>query len=128
MVQAQSFDIRYGAFRPLLSVLGAGPAFSGLDLDGERLRVRMGWSFRTDIPRRSIGGAEPFRGLVGGIGVHGWRGKWLVNGAAKGIVRITIDPPARAYVLGVPVRLRQLDVSVTAPEELIAALRPGGPA
>jgi hypothetical protein len=57
-----------------------------------------------------------------GIGVHGWGGWWLVNGSVAGIVRIEIDPPARARVLGVPVRLRILEVSMQDPEALVAAL------
>jgi hypothetical protein len=122
MASTQEFPIRYGVFRPLLSVLGAGPGVSGISLDGERLRVRMGWSFRTEIPVASITGAERYRGLVGGIGVHGWRGRWLVNGSAKGVVSVRIDPPAPARVLGVPVKLRTLQVSVEEPEEFIAAL------
>jgi hypothetical protein len=89
----------------------------------DHLRVRMGFSFRAEIPLASITGVRPFSGLVGGIGVHGWRGRWLVNGAASGIVTIDIEPPARAKVLGVPVPLRTLQVSVESPEELIAALR-----
>lgn len=124
MAPSRVFPIRYGLFRPLLSVLGAGPAFSRVELDGEQLRVRMGPSFRADIPLASITGVTPFEGLVGGIGVHGWRGRWLVNGAASGIVTIVIDPPVRAWVLGVPVKLRTLHVSVQSPEELMAALRP----
>ena len=122
MASTQEFAIRYGVFRPLLSVLGAGPRFSGVSLDGDRLRVRMGWMFRADIPVASITGAEPHRGLVGGIGVHGWRGTWLVNGSAKGVVSVHIDPPAPARVLGVPVKLRTLQVSVEEPEEFVAAL------
>lgn len=70
----------------------------------------------------SVTAARPYSGLVGGIGVHGWRGRWLVNGAARGLVTVEIDPPARARVLGVPVRLRTLCVSVESPEELISAL------
>lgn len=122
MASTQEFPIRYGVFRPLLSVLGGGPGFSGVSLDGDRLRARMGWMFRADIPRASITGAEPHHGLVGGIGVHGWRGTWLVNGSARGVVSIHIDPPAKARVLGVPVKLRTLQVSVEEPEELLAAL------
>jgi hypothetical protein len=122
MAPARTFDIRYGLFRPLLSLLGVGPAFSGVELDEDCLRVRMGWSFRADIPRTSIVGVRPFSGLVGGIGVHGWRGRWLVNGAASGIVTLDIEPRARAYVLGVPVRLRRLQVSLTAPDDLLVAL------
>lgn len=122
MSSTREFPISYGVFRPLLSVMGGGPAFSGMSLDGDRLRVRMGWMFRADIPVASITGAEPHRGLVGGIGVHGWRGTWLVNGSAKGVVSVHIDPPAPARVLGVPVKLKTLQVSVEEPEEFLAAL------
>ena len=125
MAPAQTFAFRYGIFRPLLSVFGAGPRFSSVRIESDQLRVRMGWSFQADIPLASITSVEPFKGLVGGIGVHGWRGTWLVNGAARGIVSIHIDPPARARVLGLPVRLRILQVSVEEPDALIAALQKG---
>lgn len=126
MASSQTFPIRYGVFRPLLSVLGVGPRFSSVKIDGDHVRVRMGWSFQAEIPLRSITAAEPSRGFVGGIGAHGWRGRWLVNGAASGLVTLEIDPPARARVLGVPVRLRTLRVSVESPDELRAALADGG--
>ncbi len=122
MSSTRTFPIRYGLFRPLLSVLGAGPMFSRVYIEGDHLRVRMGWAFRADIPLSSVKGAKPFTGLPGGIGVHGWRGTWLVNGAARGIVEVAIEPPVRARVLGAPVRLRTLQVSVESPAELIAAL------
>ena len=122
MAGAQTFPMRYGVFRPLLSILGAGPRWSRVEIDGDTLRARMGWMFQAEVPRSSITGARPFRGLVGGIGIHGWRGTWLVNGGVRGVVNIDIDPPARARVLGVPVRLKTLQVGVQAPEELIAAL------
>ncbi len=122
MAQVRTFPIRYGVFRPVLSVLGAGPASSRVDIDGDVLRVRMGWTFRADIPLSSVSGAKPFSGLAGGIGVHGWRGTWLVNGSARGIVEIAVDPPVRARVLGLPVRVKVLQVSVESPEELVAAL------
>lgn len=124
MPAPRTFAIRYGVFRPLLSVLGIGPAFSGVEVDDGHVRAHMGWAFRTEVPRRSITRAAPFTGLVGGIGVHGWRGRWLVNGGTKGVVSIDIDPPARARVLGVPVRLRALRVGVEAPDALLEALRP----
>ncbi len=123
MAAVRTFPIRYGVFRPVLSVVGAGPAFSRVEIDGDRLRARMGWTFRADIPLSSIKGAKRFSGLAGGIGVHGWRGTWLVNGVIRGIVEITVDPPARAKVFGVPVRVKVLQVSGQSPEELIAALR-----
>jgi len=116
------FALRYGIFRLLLSVLGLGPGLSGVTVGAERVRVRMGWGFRADIPRSSVGQATSDGGLVGGIGIHGWRGRWLVNGAASGLVRLQIEPPERAWVMGVPVRLRQLRVSVEDPDGLLGAL------
>jgi hypothetical protein len=123
MASTRTFPFRYGFFRPLLSVLGMGPAFSHVDVDGDTLRVRMGWAFSADVPLSSVKDARPHTGVVGGIGVHGWRGWWLVNGAAKDIVTIDIEPRARGRVLGVPVKLRTLEVSVESPEDLMAALR-----
>ena len=58
------------------------------------------------------------------MGAHGFRGRWLVNGSSEGIVQLTIDPPARAYVMGVPITLRTLDISVTDPQALIAECAP----
>ena len=126
MAPMQEFPIRYGAFRPLLSVMGGGPRFSGVTVDGDMLRVRMGWMFRAEVPLSSITGVKPHTGFVGGIGVHGGRGWWLVNGGIKGIVDITIDPPASARVLGVRARLRELQVGVQSPEELMAVLSGSG--
>jgi len=126
MAPARTFPFRYGFFGPLLSVLGAGPRFSSIELDDDRLRVRMGWWFRAEIPISAMTSVGPNRGFVDGIGVHGGFGRWLVNGAATGIVTIDIDPPLRARVMGVPIRLRKLRVSVQAPEELIAALADRG--
>jgi hypothetical protein len=117
-----TFPIRYGLFRPLLSGLGMGPAFSSVTVDADALRVRMGWAFRSAVPRASVIGVSRHTGLVGGIGVHGWRGRWLVNGSMRGLVEIEIDPPARSRVMGLPVRLRTLRVSVESPEALMAAL------
>ena len=118
----QEFPIRYGFFRPLFSVMGAGPRFSRVTVDGDRLRVRMGWMFQAEVPIASVTGVKAHHGLVGGIGVHGGRGWWLVNGGIKGIVEITIDPPVKARVLGVKARLNRLQVGVESPEELMAAL------
>ncbi len=123
MAAVQTFPLRYGVFQPLLSVLGMGPRFSGVRVEDGRLRARMGWWFRADVPLSSVSRASRPSGLVGGIGVHGWRGTWLVNGSVRGVVKIDIEPPAKAAVMGVPVRLRALFVSVQSPEELVAALR-----
>ena len=123
MTTPQSFSFSYGVFRLLLSILGMGPAFSRVKLDNGTLRVRMGWTFRASIPVQQVTAAEPRQGLVGGIGVHGWRGRWLVNGATTGLVAVTVDPPVRASVMGFPVKLRELTLSLENPDALVAALR-----
>jgi hypothetical protein len=43
----------------------------------------------------------------------------LVNGSRKGVVRIEIDPVARGRVMGIPVRLARLLVSVAQPEKFV---------
>ncbi len=126
MVSMQTFPFSYGRLKPLLSVLGAGPSVTSITLDEQFLRVRMSWFFRADVPRNAIRGVKPFTGVVGGWGAHGWRGAWLVNGSSKGIVSIDVHPVARARVMGVPVKLRVLQVSVESPGELVAALTDGG--
>ena len=82
----------------------------------------MGWAFRAAVPVGQITGVRPRARLVGGIGVHGWRGRWLVNGAATGLLSITIDPAVRAWATGIPVHLRELTLSLEDPEAL--SLRP----
>jgi hypothetical protein len=108
-----------------LSVVGVGPAFSRLEVDETSLDVRMGWGFRATVPRASIRSVRRSGNRWNGIGVHGWGGWWLVNGSVAGIVRVEIDPPAKARVLGVPVRLRTLEVSMQDPEAVVAALSGG---
>lgn len=54
--------------------------------------------------------------------VHGLAGRWLVNGSGEGIITITLEPSERGYVLGFPVRLRELLVSVADPKSVKAAL------
>lgn len=56
-----------------------------------------------------------------GMGSARLAGRWLVNGSSKGMVELTIDPPMRARLTGVPITLRTLWVSVTDPDALIAA-------
>jgi len=82
----------------------------------------MGWGFAADIPLSSIKGAAPSNRPVTGWGVHGFGGDWLVNGSSRGIVELNIDPKARARVLGVPLPLKRLRISVVEPEALIHAL------
>ena len=117
------YAIKYGLLRPLLSALALGPRFSFAEVGEERLTVRMGWAFYASVPRSAVRSPERSEGPVGGIGVHGWRGRWLVNGAASGLVTITFEPVQRAWVMGFPTKLRELRLSLEDPDGLIALLR-----
>jgi hypothetical protein len=120
------YEFRYdGPSRVLLTVLGLGRRFSSMDVDDSTLRVRMGWGFRATIPRSAITSVAPDQRRPISRGAHGWRGRWLVNGAGRGLVTITIDPHVRGWCVGVPLRLRELTVSAAAPTELIGALAVG---
>jgi hypothetical protein len=110
---------------PLLSLLGLGPAWSGVWVDRDAVRVQMGWGFRARIRRESVRTVARDSAAVTGWGVHGWRGRWLVNGSSAGMVRIKIEPPARAWTMGVPVRLHMLRLSTTRPDELVTLLSCG---
>jgi hypothetical protein len=121
----RTFSILYGSWKPLLVALGMGPRFSGVEIGGGELRVRMGWAFRSRIPLGSVTGARTLTGRVGGVGVHGWRGRWLVNGSMNAIVGIDIDPEARALATGMPVRLHYLSLSLEDPDGFLAALGVG---
>lgn len=44
-----------------------------------------------------------------------------MNGSGRGILTIDLAPAQRGYVMGFPVRLRQLMVSVAEPAALAAA-------
>jgi hypothetical protein len=106
----------------LLGLLGMGRRFSAVIVDADVVTVRMGWAFRTEIPRASVAAVEPDDGMVLGWGVHGWRGRWLVNGSSRGLVRFAIAPPVRARVCGFPVRLTTLRVSLQDRDAALAAL------
>ena len=73
-------------------------------------------------------GALRDRGRIRGIGAHGWRGTWLVNTTRRGVVRLELDPPARATVCGVPVQVKVLRVSLAEPESFLSSVRTGSQA
>lgn len=116
------FRIRFSPFiAALVAVFGVGRWNSDVDVGPDELRVRMGWMFRAHIPRASIGTVAE-RGYVWwAYGVHGIGGRWIVNGSGHDIVTVRIEPPVRAWVVGVPVRLRELWVSLDDPAGFQAA-------
>lgn len=112
------FAISYaGPFRFLATITATGPSHSGVTVTDDHVDIRMGWAFRTRIPRSAIRSVEqPVRiPSLMGYGVHGWNGRWAVNGSQSGAVRLTIDPAGQGRVLGIPVSLRTLYVSLEQP-------------
>src|SRR5262249_14127331 len=98
-------------------LLGLGRHWSYVDVSDDRLVVHMGWGFRATIDRAAIVGTEPGRYVWWAYGVHFMnQGRWIVNGSGHNIVQARIDPPARGHVMGVPVKLRELWVSLDDPQ------------
>jgi hypothetical protein len=116
------FAIRFTGANQMMGVVGMTPSRCYVDVDDTHVRVRMGMWFELDTERSVVRSAEPDHERVLGWGVHGWRDRWLVNGSSSGIVRLTLDPSARAWMGPVPPRVRVLRVSVEDPDGLIAAL------
>jgi len=114
--------------KPLLAMTVSLPGSVEV-ADGE-VHVRLGAAFRLTFPRGSVGRAEivptpkrlSWRGWGGGIGAHGYAGRWLVNTSMRGLVEIDLTVPARARLLGVPVKVTTLCVSMAVPDELVEEL------
>jgi hypothetical protein len=114
------FDAWYGI---MSSALFLPPSSSYVEVNGEEVRVRMGWAFRSRFPKAAVALVAEMHKSPLSRGVHGFAGRWLVNGSGQGILTIDLAPTQRGYVMGFPVRLRQLMVSVEEPAALAAALR-----
>lgn len=83
-----------------------------VEVTDSALLVSLGWSFRVAVPRAAIQevASVPWRRLS--IGAHGWRGRWLVNTTGGPLVRVRIDPATPGRILGVPIRVRELLLSI----------------
>jgi hypothetical protein len=117
-----SFESWYGW---LSSALGLTRSRSYLAVGQDEVDVRMGWAFRSRFPRSAIATVAALDLRPLSRGVHGFGGRWLVNGSGRGILSIKLTPDQRAYVMGVPIRLRELMVSVGEPSRVAAALSGG---
>ena len=108
---------------PLFVPLGIGPGLTRISINDGGVLVRMGWAFQATIPASAVAQAELDGSRVTGWGVHGRAGSWLVNGSSRGIVRLDIEPPVSARVIGFAVRLRTLRLSLADPDAFLGALR-----
>ena len=119
------FPIRFDRWYAVLSsALFLPPASSYVEVSGNEVLVRMSWAFRARFPRSAVGSVREMESRPLSRGVHGFAGRWLVNGSGEGLLTIDLAIPQRGYVMGFPVSLRQLMVSVEEPALLAAALVP----
>ena len=114
------FERRYAGLSRALLI---SPERSFVEVDAREVRVQMAWAFSAAIPRAALASFAASTKRPLSLGVHGFAGRWLVNGSRDGLVRLTLQPGQRARVIGVPVRLGELLVSVDEPAALLAALR-----
>ena len=123
-VESKRFEISYtGINGPLMKVLGVGPGRGYVIVTPDDLIIKMGWSFSGTIPRSRITSAEESTKPRGyGWGVHGWKGKWVINGSDSGIVKIKIDPATTVRTLIFPINLREAYISIEDLQGFLAAL------
>ena len=116
------FRIAYGRTKLLLTLVGMPASAAYVDVTDDEVIVKMSWGFSATIPRSSIRGVRVLDTKVISIGVHGWRGKWLVNGAADRLVALDIDPAAKARTMFIPIKLTRLTLSLENREQFAAEL------
>ncbi len=109
-------------WRFLLMLFGATTAHSYLPVDGERLVARFGW-YRLELPRAQIVAVEPVRWpWWAGIGWRVGGGRLGLIGATAPVLCIRLASPHRTRLLGIPLQVRELYVSVDDPAAVQAAL------
>jgi hypothetical protein len=118
------FPIRFDtAFRALCRVIFLSPDEAHVDVANDLVRVQFAWAFRATFPRSAVATTSVSSERPLSRGVHGFAGRWLVNGAGDRILDVVLEPAQRARVLGWPVKLRRLLVSIDDPNALAEALR-----
>jgi hypothetical protein len=117
------FPIRFDSWYAVLSsALFLRPSDSYVSVTATDVTVRMGWAFHATFARSAVASVEQPSSPPISRGVHGFAGRWLVNGSGHGVLALNLVPSQRGRVLGVPVRLDQLMVSVDDPAALASAL------
>jgi hypothetical protein len=129
----QRFALSYDHAWPL-TVAGMAPRSSGVEVDSDEIRVRIGVAFSLDIPRGAVRtvSREPALGGQATWGVHGLAGHWVVNSSSRGLVELALEPPCyTGRGLGTlfrRARVNSLILSLADPDRFIAALQPDRPA
>jgi hypothetical protein len=109
------------AWRWLLTICLLPRAAAYIHVTGDDVKISMGWAFRTTFSRLDVIEVVDQRSVMS-VGVHGWRGRWLVNGANSPIAAIRLSRPVRARVLGIATNVREILVSVDDRDALRRAL------
>jgi hypothetical protein len=109
-------------YSALSSALFLRPSESYVEIDGDEVSVKMGWAFRAKFRRDAVRATRKLESSPISRGVHGFGGRWLVNGSGDGILVLELAPQSTARVMGIPVRLHELMVSVNDPDGLAAQL------
>jgi hypothetical protein len=127
-VQTFAFARPHPVLRPIFAITGMGPTRISIAVDDTEVTVAMGVGFQARVPRAAVTSAERYDGRVLGWGVHGWRGRWLVNTTSTGLVTLDLDPACHARLFGIPLRPRVLRLSLADADAFVAALaEPGTP-
>ncbi|MET0326599.1 MAG: hypothetical protein ABW122_05415 [Ilumatobacteraceae bacterium] len=122
MSEGQSFPFTFATPMRWLATLFGG-RHAHVTVTDDALAVRYGVMFSIDVPVPAIRAATRTESTWWwGIGVHGWKHTWVANGSLRDLVRLTLDPEQRGRTLGIPVRVRELIVSVQEPDAFIAAV------
>ena len=122
--ETKRFEIAYtGINGPLMKVLGVGPGRGYVIVTPDDLIIKMGWAFSGTIPRSRITSAEESTKPRGyGWGVHGWNGKWVINGSDTGIVKIELDPATTVRTMIFPINPHELYISLVNPKGFLEAV------
>ncbi|MGO9877233.1 MAG: hypothetical protein ACLPVY_25930 [Acidimicrobiia bacterium] len=116
------FSIRYSKpWRWLLPIFLLPARLAYISIDDDVVKIRMSWAFRAKFAKSTVAEVSDFHPVVS-IGVHGFRGRWLVNGAHRPIARIRLSEPIRGRIIGLPLAVREILVSVEDRDTLRSAL------
>jgi hypothetical protein len=106
------------------TVLAGGRGRSGVEVGPDQIRVQMG-DFKQTVPRASIRSVSRSQADVGKtVGMHHRSGRWLVNGSADGLVKLTIEPPVYRDEMFIRWKVTSLTLSLVDPGGFITALQP----
>ncbi|HEY6277645.1 MAG TPA: hypothetical protein VIX86_15075 [Streptosporangiaceae bacterium] len=103
-----------------------GPGVAGVEVSPGEIQVRMG-DYKLSVPRSSIRSVSRSRArLRGTTGVHGGRGRLLINGSEDGLVELALEPPCYTgrtlNTMFVNEKVTSLILSLVDPDGFIAAV------